>query len=162
MTVPWARTINVEGNASLVPSTMVSSTMQPALMPIPHSRYLRPTLDPATAESHRTFRQTCASGDLPAVTSLIGSQTRNADYLTQGLLAAINQEQIQICEYLINSGAVIDRDISNAAASVKSIPIFKLLVEHGWDVNSPVIGGEPILLFVMHIFSISLIVFYFW
>lgn len=119
-------------------------------MPVPDPKYLRPSIDPRTAESHQVFRQACASGDLARVTSLAIAETPNAEYLTQGLLAAIYQQRIQIVEYLLNTGAVINRAIPNAAASAKSLAIFRLLVEHGWDVNDTVMGGETILPCVVH------------
>ena len=40
---------------------------------------------------------------------------------------------------------MIGPGVSNAVASVKSIALFKLLLVHGWDINSSVMGGETIL-----------------
>lgn len=109
-------------------------------MPMPHSQYLRPSVHPHTLELHRAFQQICA-----AVVSLLNAETRSAEYLTRGLLAAIYEKRIQIAGYLLNSGAVIDHDVSNAVASVKFIALFELLIAHGWDINSSVMGGETVL-----------------
>lgn len=124
---------------------VISPAKQSPVMPMPHLQYLRPSIRPHTLELHRAFQQVCASGDLAAVVSLLNAESRSAEYLTQGLLAAIYEKRIQIAEYLLNNGAVIDRDVSNAVASMKSIALFELLIEHGWDINSSVMGGETIL-----------------
>ena len=123
--------------------------MPPGVMPLPDSRYLRPSIHPRTAESHRAFQQVCASGDLECVASVVNAESRNAEYLTQGLIAAIYQTHIPIIEYLLDHGAVVDRAVSMAAASVKSLAVFNILLEHKWDINDPVIGSETVLLYVM-------------
>lgn len=124
---------------------VISPALQPPILPMPHPQYLRPSIHPHTLELYRAFQQVCASGDLAAVASLLHAETRSPEYLTRGLCAAIYENRIQVAEYLLNNGAVIDRDVSNAVAFAKSIVLFELLIEHGWDINSSVMGGETIL-----------------
>ena len=121
----------------------------PGVMPLPDPKYLRPSIHPRTAESHRAFQQVCASGDLECVASLVNTESRNAEYLTQGLIAAIYQTHIPVIEYLLDHGAVIDRAVAMATASVKSLAIFKILQEHKWDINEPVTANETVLLYVI-------------
>ena len=123
--------------------------MPPGVMPLPDPKYLRPSIHPRTAELHRAFQQVCASGDLESVASVVNTESPNAEYLTQGLIAAIYQTHIPIIEYLLDHDAVIDRAASMAAASVKSLAVFKALLEHEWDINEPVIANETVLLYVI-------------
>lgn len=123
--------------------------MPPGVMPLPDPKYLRPSIHPRTAELHRAFQQVCASGDLECVASVVNAESRDAEYLTQGLIAAIYQTHIPIIEYLLDHGALIDRAVLMAAASVKSLAIFQILLDHKWDINDPVIANETILLYVM-------------
>lgn len=127
------------------PSPLPSALPQPPVMPPSDPRYTRPAIHPSAVEAQRIFRQACGSGDFPTVTRLIRSDTRDAEYLTEGLVGAIYQHQIQIAEYLLNVGAVINHYVPYAAADVKSIPIFELLLKHGWDINDPVNHGQTIL-----------------
>ena len=124
--------------------------MPPGVMPSPDPKYLGPSIHPRTAELHRAFQQVCASGDLECVASVVNSESRNAEYLTQGLMAAIYQTHIPVVEYLLDHGAVIDREVSIAAALVKSLAVFKNLLEHDWDINDPIIANETVLLYVMY------------
>lgn len=138
-------TYNFEEPLSKPELYVISLAMPPPVIPMPHPQYLRPSIHLHSLELQRAFQQVCASGDLAAVVNLLNAETRSAEYLTQGLLAAIYEKRIQIAEYLLNNGAAIDRVVPIAAASVKSIALFELLIEHGWDINSPVLGGETIL-----------------
>lgn len=122
------------------------------IMPTPDPKYLRPSIPPWIAESHLVFRRACASGDLAKVTSLVGAETRNVEYLTEGLRAAVHQNRTRIADYLLRAGAVIDRTIPIAAMSTRSVAVFQLLIEHGWGINDPVLGGETVLPCVIHTF----------
>ena len=124
--------------------------MPPGVMPLPDPKYLRPSIHPRTAELHRAFEQVCASGDSGCVASLVNTESRDAEYLTRGLIAAIYQTHIPIVEYLLDHRAVIDREVPLAAALVKSLAVFKILLEHKWDINEPVIENKTVLLYVMH------------
>lgn len=126
------------------------SATRPVVMPLPDPKYLRPAIHPRTAELHRVFQQVCASGDLEKVIGLVKAEIRDVEYLTEGLLAAVFQKHFRIVEYLLDQGAVIDRAVANAAASVRSLAIFRLLLERGWDINAPVMGNNTALLYVIY------------
>ncbi|CAF9921338.1 MAG: hypothetical protein HETSPECPRED_004497 [Heterodermia speciosa] len=112
-------------------------------MPHPEAKYLRPAISPSTTEAERHFAQICASGDYEKV---VESEARTQQYLTQGLCAAIYHKDLRIAEILLNKVASIDSDVLSAAASVKSLPIFQLLLEHGWDINAPFLGNMTMLM----------------
>lgn len=123
----------------------MSPAMPSASMPLPDPKYRRATILPWTMDSYRQFSQICASGDLSKVAELVDSEPRSQEYLTQGLSAAIYKRQIRIVECLLNKIAAIDPDVVIAAASVKFLPIFRLRLKHGWDINAPVWGNRTIL-----------------
>lgn len=114
-------------------------------IPLPDPEYCRPIIPPWTMELYRQFSQVCASGDLAKVAELVDLEPRSQEYLTQGLRAAIYKKDIRIVEFLLNKVAAIHPEVANAAASVKLLPIFQLLLEHGWDINAPVLGNATIL-----------------
>lgn len=87
-----------------------------------------------------------------AVAILLHAETRSAEYLTRGLRAAIYENRIQVAEYLLNNSAVINRGVSNVVAFVKSVRLFELLIEHGWDINNSVMEGETILPYAAYFF----------
>jgi hypothetical protein len=94
----------------------------------------------------RTISGLCANGDLHSVIKLFkNEELRNPDCLRAGLLGAITTRQVQIARQLLEYGANICEDATSGAAGAKSIPIFELFVEYGWDVNSSVGFGETIL-----------------
>ena len=49
--------------------------------------------------------------------------------------------------FLLDQSITVDPAISFTALLVKSLPILRLLLEHGWDINTPVegYGGHAIL-----------------
>lgn len=61
------------------------------------------------------------------------------------MLHAVFQNNVQTVEYLLNKGATIDRGIAGAAAHVKFLPVFKLLLEHGWDIEASHIANRTVL-----------------
>lgn len=113
-------------------------------MPSPNPNYCRPVILPWTMESYRQFSQICASGDLAKVAELVETVPRSQEYLTEGLRAAIAEHNISIAEFLLRRMSDIGHEIANAAASAKSLPIFELLLEHGWDINAPVLGNATV------------------
>ena len=115
-------------------------------MPHPEAKYLRPAISPSTTEAERHFAQICASGDYEKVVGIVQSEGRTQQYLTQGLCAAIYHKDLRIAEILLDKVASIDSDVLSAAASVKSLPMFRLLLEHGWDVNAPFLGNMTMLM----------------
>lgn len=117
----------------------------PPAMPLPDPKYLRSSIPTWDMDLYRQFAQACRSGVLANVAKLVDTEPRNPEYLTQGLCAAIFENNVQIVEFLLDKGAAIDRTVPSAAARVKSLPIFKLLLEHGWDINAPVMGAGTVL-----------------
>ena len=109
----------------------VPPAMPPLGMTILDSKFLRPCITPWTEESYRQFRETCRSGVFENVTKLVDAEARSSEYLAEGLLHTVLINNVLIVEYLLNKGAAIDRGIPGAAARVKSLPIFQLLLEHG-------------------------------
>ena len=118
----------------------------PSRMPRPEAKYLRPVISPSTTEAERHFAQICASGDYEKVVGIVESEARTQQYLTQGLCAAIYHKDLRIAETLLEKVASIDSDVLSAAASVKSLPIFQLLLEHGWEINAPLFGNMTMLM----------------
>ncbi|KAL8731410.1 MAG: hypothetical protein Q9181_004311 [Wetmoreana brouardii] len=100
-------------------------------------------------ESFRQFSQVCASGDLTKVAELVDSEPRSQEYLTQGLRAAIDKKDIPIVEFLLNKVAVIEPGVAIGAGWIKSLPNFRLLLEHGWNINAPALGDATILTMVL-------------
>ncbi|KAL9130925.1 MAG: hypothetical protein Q9217_001028, partial [Psora testacea] len=118
-------------------------------MSLPDPKYLRPILDPSSIDSHRDFERLCQSGDFASVAKLVQDEPHSPEYLTQGLLAAIHQNNAQLVEFLLRKGAVIDRAVPLTAVSGRSIAIFQLLMEYGWDINTPIMGNGTALLSIL-------------
>ena len=123
----------------------VPPAVPPTKMPVSDPRFTRPCILPWTKELYRQLRETCRSGVFENVTKPVDSEARSPEYLAEGLLHAVLVNNVQIVEYLLNKGAVIDRRIPGAAAHVKSLPIFQLLREHGWDMNASVMANQTVL-----------------
>lgn len=123
----------------------VPPTIRPEKAPSQDSEYYLPSILPWDFESHMQFEHACRSGDLTNVTELIDSKPRTRQCLIDGLCGAILETKIPIVEFLLNRGTVIHRAVAMAAAHVKCLRIFQLLLEHGWDVNTPVMGAETVL-----------------
>lgn len=100
----------------------------------------RRAFDPKTCELMQRFARVCASGDLASVSKLVDTGPRHSypEYLSGGLTRAILGKQIQVTEFLLDKGAVMDRAAPGAAARTRSLPVFKLLRKHGWDINFPI------------------------
>lgn len=112
----------------------------------PDDIYRRPCIPPWTAELQRQFAEVCGSGDFEKVAEIVDSESHSQEYLREGLCAAIDQKDVRIVDFLLKRGASIDLvDVPGAAASAKSIPVFKLLLEHGWDINAPILGEFTLL-----------------
>ena len=133
-----------------------STAIPPGRAPGPAPEYSRPAISPWTDEQWRRFEQACRSGVLANVAELVDTGPRTPEYLTRGLCAAIYHKNIEIVECLLNRGATIDRSIPTAAAWVRSLPIFELLLEHGWDINAPVMGAGTTLMQVQQDAAIML------
>ncbi|KAL8898433.1 MAG: hypothetical protein Q9207_006700 [Kuettlingeria erythrocarpa] len=96
------------------------------------------------------FGRVCASGDLATVSELFDTGPRHSypEYLNEGLYRAIFENHVQVAEFLLDNGAVIDRAAPGAAAHTRSLPVFKLLVKHGWDINTPIMRDITPLMYV--------------
>lgn len=108
----------------------------------------RRAFDPNTCESMRRFGRVCASGDLASVSKLLDTGPRHSypEYLSEGLSRAIFSKHVQVTEFLLDNGAVIDRVAPVAAAHIRSLPVFKLLLKHGWDINVPIMRDRTPLM----------------
>lgn len=129
-------------------------------MPESDPKYLRPSILPQTAGQLHILAKAVASGDLERVKVLVERPhpTDTATYLTDGLFTAVNQDQPEIGRYLLNCGAVINRDVVAAVVGKKELRWFEMLTEREWDVNELVLGGMPALPYV--IFNVFLHGFY--
>lgn len=107
-----------------------------------------PSVDPTTTASLRVFAEACLHGNLDKVANLATGDDHypiTQYYLNHGFLTSIIHKQLPIARFLLSRGATITPTVSIAAVRGESLPIFKLLVENGWDVNSPVMGGQTAL-----------------
>lgn len=111
-----------------------------------------PIIEPAAHKSLQEFSKACSTGDLNEVTRLAaGDHAPNNEYfLNKGLTSAIMHKKLPIINYLIGHGAVIDTSVAAFAAKAASQPIFEILISHGWDVNSPFMGGHTSLVQCIH------------
>ncbi|KAI9785037.1 MAG: hypothetical protein M1835_003436 [Candelina submexicana] len=67
-------------------------------------------------------------------------------YVTFGLVIAIARDQPVILRYFLDSGADFrDGSIASATGWCKSLEIFEVLVEKGWDVNTLSMLDTPVL-----------------
>ena len=115
-------------------------------MPTLDPRYLRPSVHPETRQCYRILGETIRDQDLASVVSLVNEKPRSLDYLTEGLRAAIYQQNLKLMEYFLENGAAIDQAICLAAVWVKRMPVFQLLVEYGWDISAPLTEYETPLM----------------
>lgn len=106
-----------------------------------------PNITPYAREGLQTFRAACATGNLKEVTHLAASDhpPSRGYYLKEGLKAAMTQKQLEVVRYLLDQGTEIDVSIALAAVISKSLAVFKILAEHGWDINTPFGGGYTAL-----------------
>ncbi|KAL8788504.1 MAG: hypothetical protein Q9195_007281 [Heterodermia aff. obscurata] len=87
------------------------------------------------------------TADLEIVKTLVKDKDYHptTKYLPQALAKAVDSQQVSIVQYLLSEGAGIDRAVLAAAAQAKSLPIFEIMVQAGWDVNAPMFGGHTML-----------------
>ena len=121
-----------------------NTTYQPPVMDGADQRYF---------PSYETFQElekiynAIATANLEAVKTLVedGDYHPAPNYLSQALAKAIEFQQIPIVQYLLSREVAIDRPVLAAAAQAKSLPVFELMVQTGWDVNAPMFGGHTML-----------------
>lgn len=107
-----------------------------------------PSIEPTTAASLHTFAEACANGNIDTVAVLATGDDHYPNtqyYLNHGLLTSVIHKQLPIARFLLSRGATITPSIAMAAVKGECLPVFELLVEHGWDINSPVMGGQTAL-----------------
>ena len=99
-----------------------------------------------------SFEHACQHGPLSTVQSLVSSQTppppRTRSFLHHGLIVALHFGNVDIARYLLSVGAPILRhtpdNILNAPSD-QQIPLFELLLQHGWTVDTPGFYGAVFL-----------------
>ncbi|KAL8717221.1 MAG: hypothetical protein Q9225_005518 [Loekoesia sp. 1 TL-2023] len=116
------------------------------MMQAPDPKYLRPAIHPLEHEKQRAFPESCASGDPDEVRSILQRTKVLPEYFDLGVGAAIRNERLDILAYLLSQVPTIDQGIVLSAALKRSIKIWEMLLDHGWDVNSPVIDGSTLLM----------------
>lgn len=99
-----------------------------------------------------SFKYACEHGPLSTVQSIASMADpplpRTRSFLHQGLVAAFSAGKIEIGRYLLSAGAPIVRQTPNnilCAPSDKQLPLFELLLNHGWTVNTPGFYGAVLL-----------------
>lgn len=96
-----------------------------------------PTLSTPADGSLEAFFEACESGDLARVTELVQGQSRPEDYLSRGLLTAAVAGQAAIARYLLEHGARLEPGpIPVIAARGRSLAVFQVLKEYGWNVET--------------------------
>ena len=118
-------------------------------MQAPDPKYLRPAIHPLEHERQSAFTGICASGTLDEVRSFIERTSLLPEYFNRGIGAAMRDERLDILEWLLSQVSSIDSEIALPAALKRSTKIWEMLIEHGWDISSPVFDGASTLLMVL-------------
>jgi len=152
--VAKARTVQVHlpplSAVPLIATPITAAQSQPNMPAMPESdpKYLRPSIHQSIAVELDILAKAVASGDLTQVKALVKLHP-TVTYVTNGLLTAVNRDQPQIGEYLLNRVNVIDRDVVAMVVRKKELRWFEMLTKRGWDVNTPVLDGIPALWYVI-------------
>ena len=150
---------NTGSNSNSTPSQpSLQQTMQPQLRRVGGSRYDDLPIDPrgyGAIDREQvyipTFESACQHGPLSTVQSIVSEtplQPRTRSFLHRGLAVALEAGNIDIARYLLSVGAPIVRLTPNnilRAPSDQQIPLFELLLQHGWTVNTPGFYGRVLL-----------------
>ena len=120
--------------------------------PAANQTYQNPVIEPSTHKELQTFSHACSTGHLESVISLSAGlhDPSTTYYLNFGLVSAIIHHQLEIIRYLLSRGAIIDFSITAMAVKAASLPVFEILLSHGWDVNTSFMGGHTALLNLLH------------
>ena len=111
-------------------------TMRQFLANNPNYSVIHDLSDP-TDGSLQVFFEACASGNLERVNELVRGHNRPEDYLSRGLSAAAAEGQAIAARYLLEYGARFDTSlVPLSAARGRSLPVFQVLKEHGWNVET--------------------------
>ncbi|KAM0802720.1 ankyrin repeat-containing domain protein [Usnea florida] len=66
------------------------------------------------------------------------------DELRQVLYSAISANQVAVVSLLLNRGAKVEEDIGDAARLANaSTDMYRVFLDHGWDINSRDVRGRP-------------------
>ena len=107
-----------------------------------------PTLTVPADGSLPAFFDACKSGNLEQITELVRGHNRPEDYLSRGLLLAADRGQAAVAGYLLEQGARLDTlPVPLLAARGESLAVFRVLKEHGWNVETE---GYKVLPYVPH------------
>jgi hypothetical protein len=123
------------------PSLEFLSTLQVVSRRAFH-RYSDPPEGPSFMELLETAVET---GSIEAVQELISQSDNPERDITQALRAAIRVENLDMISWLLTHGGAVDDSAVSAATEAKSLPVFQLLKEHGWNVNNTFCCGMVVL-----------------
>ena len=147
---------NTSGDSNSTPPQPSPKTMQPQSRAM-GSAYDDLPIDPGDYDTVdredgylSKFEFACQQGPLSTVQSMISSQTPppTSFYLHYGLVVAIFAGNIDIARYLLSLGAPIVRQTPENifhVPSTQQIPLFELLLQYGWTVNTPSYYGAVLL-----------------
>ena len=99
-------------------------------------------------EAIELVEQASRSSDLDTISSLVHEHHLTSEDLQIALSWAVRGKQPQIIRCFLDQGVRIGRRAAVAAAAVRSLAVYMLLVEYGWDVNAPLAGGQTTLMYV--------------
>ena len=97
-----------------------------------------------------TMESACRQGALSTVQSIVSSKTPPCTrfFLHNGLTVALRAGNVEVARYLLSMGAPIIRQTPTNILSTppdQHLSLFKLLVHHGWTVNTPGFYGAVLL-----------------
>ncbi|KAJ5899890.1 ankyrin repeat-containing domain protein [Penicillium taxi] len=95
-----------------------------------------------------SFQDACRAGSLSAVKSIITSKSRTPSFLHQGLIVDLGAGNVNAARCLLKAGAPITRQTPTRillAPVPQKIPLFELLIQHGWNTNTPGFYGAVLL-----------------
>lgn len=96
----------------------------------------------------KAFELACCQGPVSTVQSTITPSPRTPAFLHQGLVLALKAGNIDTATLLLTEGAPIVRNTADnipRAPVAKQIPLFELLLIHGWTCNAPGYYGSTLL-----------------
>lgn len=127
------------------------------MQPAANQDYQNPIIEQSTHHELQVFSHACSTGHLESVISLSADPhaPSNTYYLNFGLISAIINQQLEVIRYLLSHGAIIDTSITAMAVKAASLPVFEILLSHGWDVNTSFMGGHTALTNLLHNLSLT-------
>jgi hypothetical protein len=99
------------------------------------------------------FLEMCQPGEFSRIHHLMENLPGwvKEDFRQRGLHNAVNAGQVEIARFFLEQGAKLDGNtvLRVAQSESKSIEIFELFVEYGWNINTPGHGGHIVLGYVV-------------